>query len=117
MRIILLTPGTGSFYCGTCMRDNALALALRSQGHDALMVPLYLPPTLDEASSAENAPLFYGGINVYLQQKAGLFRKTPRWVDRLFDAPALLQGAARRAGMTQAHELGDLTLSMLRGED
>lgn len=117
MRILLLTPGTGSFFCGTCMRDNALALALRRQGHDALMVPLYLPPALDEASAAENSPLFYGGINVYLQQKSGLFRGTPRWVDRLFDSPAMLKGAAKRAGMTQAHDLGDMTVSTLRGED
>lgn len=117
MRIVLLTPGTGSFYCGTCIRDNALAVALGKQGHDAMMVPLYLPPALDEAAASENAPLFYGGINVYLQQKSGLFRHTPRWADRLFDAPPLLRGAAKRAGMTQAHDLGDLTVSMLRGED
>ena len=117
MRILQLTPGTGGFFCGTCIRDNALTLALRKQGHDALMVPLYLPPALDEASGAEGAPLFYGGINVYLQQKSGLFRRTPRWVDRLFDAPAALKGAARRAGMTQAHQLGDLTVSMLKGEN
>ncbi|MBC8138266.1 MAG: glycosyltransferase family 4 protein [Fibrella sp.] len=117
MRILLLTPGTGSFYCGTCMRDNALAVALRAQGHDAMMVPLYLPPALDEASSAENVPLFYGGINVYLQQKVGFFRKTPRWIDKMFDTPGALKSAASRAGMTQAHELGDMTLSMLQGED
>jgi chorismate-pyruvate lyase len=47
MRIIQLTPGTGSFYCGTCLRDNALVAELRRQGHDALLVPLYLPPALD----------------------------------------------------------------------
>lgn len=117
MKIILLTPGTGGFYCGTCMRDNALAVALRHLGHDALMVPMYLPPTLDEASAAEGAPLFYGGINVYLQQVSPIFRKTPRWVDKLFDSAAALASAAKRAGMTQAHELGDLTLSVLRGED
>lgn len=99
------------------MRDNALAVALRAQGHDAMMVPLYLPPALDEASSAENVPLFYGGINVYLQQKVGFFRKTPRWIDKLFDSPSALKSAASRAGMTQAHELGDMTLSMLQGED
>jgi glycosyltransferase involved in cell wall biosynthesis len=117
LRILQLTPGTGGFFCGTCIRDNALTVALRKQGHDALMVPLYLPPALDEASGAEGAPLFYGGINVYLQQKSGLFRRTPRWVDRLFDSPGALKGAAKRAGMTQAHQLGDLTVSMLKGED
>src|SRR5690242_5732466 len=97
MKIIQLTPGTGSFYCGTCLRDNALVSALRKQGHDALMVPLYLPPTLDEAAANEDMPVFYGGINVYLQQQSALFRKTPRWLDRLLDSPAALRSAAKRA--------------------
>src|SRR5215469_13429652 len=117
MRIIQLTPGTGSFYCGTCMRDNALVVALREQGHDAMMIPLYLPPMLDEASGGDSAPLFYGGINVYLQQKSWLFRNTPRWVDRLFDSPGMLRAATRKAGMTRASALGALTVSTLRGED
>lgn len=117
MRILFLTPGTGSFYCGTCLRDNALASALRKQGHDALMIPLYLPPTLDEENVSPEAPLFYGGVNAYLQQKSSLFRKTPRWVDKLLDSPALLKMAASRAGSTQPEDLGDMTLSMLRGED
>jgi glycosyltransferase involved in cell wall biosynthesis len=117
MRIVQLTGGTGSFYCGTCMRDNALVVELRRQGHDASLVPLYLPLTLDEANATPDAPHFFGGVNVYLQQKSALFRHTPRWVDRLFDAPGLLRAAGRRAGVTQARELGDLTLSMLRGEE
>jgi glycosyltransferase involved in cell wall biosynthesis len=117
MRILFLTPGTGSFYCGTCLRDNALASALRKQGHDALMIPLYLPPTLDEENVSPEAPLFYGGVNSYLQQKSGLFRKTPRWIDKLLDTPAVLKIAAGRAGSTQPEDLGDMTLSMLRGED
>jgi glycosyltransferase involved in cell wall biosynthesis len=117
MRIVQLTAGTGSFYCGTCMRDNALVLELRRLGHDALLVPMYLDPMLDETPALKGAPLFYGGINVYLQQKSPLFRKTPRWLDRLLDAPGLLKAAASRAGATRASELGDLTLSMLRGEE
>lgn len=117
MRILFLTPGTGSFYCGTCLRDNALATALRKQGHDALMIPLYLPTTLDEENVSPEVPLFYGGVNSYLQQKSKLFRKTPRWIDKLFDSPAMLKVAANRAGSTQPEQLGDLTLSMLRGED
>src|SRR6185436_12737126 len=87
MRLIYLTPGTGSFYCGTCMRDNALVTALRRLGHDATLVPLYLPLTLDEPDASAGTPLFMGGVNVYLQQKSALFRKTPRWIDRFFDAP------------------------------
>jgi glycosyltransferase involved in cell wall biosynthesis len=117
MRVIQITPGTGSFYCGTCLRDNALVVELRRQGHDALMVPLYLPLVVDEAPSTGDTPLFYGGVNVYLQQKSALFRKSPRWLDRLFDAPRLLRLAAGRAGSTEARELGDLTVSTLRGEE
>lgn len=117
MRVIQITPGTGSFYCGTCLRDNALVAELRRQGHDALMVPLYLPVMLDEVSTAGDTPLFYGGVNVYLQQKSALFRHSPGWLDRLLDAPRVLKLAASRAGSTQAHELGDLTVSTLRGEE
>jgi glycosyltransferase involved in cell wall biosynthesis len=99
------------------MRDNALAVALRRQGHDAILVPLYLPMMLDEPTSTEDAPLFYGGVNVYLQQTSSLFRKTPAWLDRLLDSPAVLKQAAARAGMTKPEELGSITLSMLQGEN
>src|SRR4029078_11710354 len=58
---IQITPGTGSFYCGTCLRDNALVAELRRQGHDALMVPLYLPLTVDEAPTTGATPLLHGG--------------------------------------------------------
>jgi glycosyltransferase involved in cell wall biosynthesis len=116
MRIVQLTAGTGSYHCGTCIRDNALVTELRRQGHDALLVPMYLPPTLDEPT-ATKTPLFYGGINVYLQQKLPFFRNSPRWLDRLLDAPKLLLAAGSRAGMTSPRELGELTLSMLRGEE
>lgn len=117
MRIVQLTPGTGNFYCGTCLRDNALVAALRNQGHDAVLLPMYLPHFVDEASMADEATLFFGGINVYLQQKSAFFRGAPEWLDRVFDSRALLRRAALRAGMTSARDLGDLTLSMLRGEE
>jgi len=117
MRIIQLTPGTGSFYCGTCLRDNAMVTEMRRLGHDAMLVPMYLPLTLDQPAASEGVPVFYGGVNVYLQQKLSLFRHTPRWVDRLLDAPGLLGMAGKRAGMTRGRELGEITLSMLRGED
>jgi len=117
MRIVQLTPGTGNFYCGACMRDNALVSALRKLGHDAVLLPMYLPHFVDEESATGNAPLFFGGINVYLQQKLALFRRTPEWLDHWLDAPALLQRAAAYAGMTSARDLSELTLSMLLGEN
>ncbi len=115
MRFIQITAGTGSFHCGTCMRDNALVTALRRLGHDAILTPLYLPPVLDEDVEAESS-LFYGGINVYLQQKSSVFRRTPRWLDGMLDRPGLLRAAAARAGMTRPQDLGELTLSTLAGE-
>ena len=118
MKIVQITPGAGGdFYCDNCLRDNALALELRRRGHDALMVPLYLPMAADSPQAARAAPIFFGGINVYLQQKSAIFRKTPRWLDRLLDSPRLLARFARRAGTTRPADLGEMTLSMLRGEE
>ncbi len=117
MRLVFLTPGTGNFHCGSCLRDHDLVRALRRRGHDAVMAPLYLPHVLDhEPDRADRAPLQLGGINTWLQHRFALFRHTPRWIDRLLDAPALLRLASRRAGMTSANALGELTLAMLRGE-
>jgi glycosyltransferase involved in cell wall biosynthesis len=117
MRIVQITPGTGNFYCGNCMRDNAMVTAMRRRGHDVLMIPLYLPHVVDEPSASEGVPMFFGGINVYLQQKIPLFRRTPRWLDRLFDAAGLLRWAADRSAMTTARDLGEITVSMLAGEE
>lgn len=117
MKITLITPGTGSFYCGVCLRDNALATELRARGHEATIIPMYLPVTTDEKSVAAEMPIFFGGINVYLQQHFKIFRHTPEWIDRMFDSRFLLKMAAQRSGMTQGADLGELTLSMIQGEE
>ena len=116
MNIIQLTPGAGAMYCGGCLRDNALVAALRKLGHQALMVPLYLPLTLDEADQSAGTPVFFGGISVYLEQKTALFRGAPGWLHDLFASRRLLTWAAGKAAKTRAADLGELTLSMLRGE-
>ena len=95
--------------------NNALVAALRRQGHETLMVPLYLPLTLDEPDQSAGMPTFFGGINVYLQEKFWLFRHTPTWFDRLLDSNWLLNWVSRFAASTQASNLGDLTISMLQG--
>lgn len=118
MKLVFLTPGTGSYYCGVCMRDNALAKELIRTGHDAVMLPMYLPLSLDEsAAGTREQEIFYGGINVYLQQKFAIFRKTPRSVDRWLDARGLLRWVAKFSGMTGGAEIGELTHSMLLGEE
>ena len=117
MKMVQITPGSGdNFYCENCLRDSTLVKALRAAGQDVLMMPLYLPLSRDIHGNVTNTPLFFGGINVYLQQKLKVFQKTPRWLDRLFDAPRLLIWAGHRAGMTRPSDLGATTLSMLQGQ-
>ena len=117
MKLAFLTPGTGNYYCGVCMRDNSLAKQLIALGHDVTMLPTYLPHFLDEDNASPDQPIFFGGINVYLQHKFSLFRHTPKWIDRAFDSKWLLRKAAARSGMTSSKDLGEITLSTFRGED
>jgi glycosyltransferase involved in cell wall biosynthesis len=117
VKLAFLTPGTGNYYCGVCMRDNSLARHLMADGHEVTMLPTYLPHFLDEKSASDNQPIFFGGINVYLQHKFSLFRHTPAWMDKAFDNKWLLRKAAARSGMTSSKDLGEITLSTFRGED
>src|SRR5476649_1584616 len=115
MRIAYITAGAAGMFCGSCMRDNTLTSALIAQGHDALLIPTYTPIRTDEADVSQSR-VFFGGINVFLQQKLSLFRYTPRFLDRLLDANWLMNFVSRFAASTQASKLGDLTISMLEGE-
>lgn len=117
MRIVQLTPGAGGMYCGACLRDNAIVSALRRQGHSVTMLPLYLPLKTDEADESRGAPVFFGGINVYLEQRSAFFRRVPRWLLRALDSPWLLRLVGTRAAQTRPDQVGDLTVSMLRGEE
>ncbi|MGH9859973.1 MAG: glycosyltransferase family 4 protein, partial [Candidatus Acidiferrales bacterium] len=77
MRIIHITAGAAGMYCGSCIRDNALAAELIRQGHQVLLLPLYTPTLTDEANVSHDR-VFFGGINVYLEQYSPLFRRMPR---------------------------------------
>jgi len=103
-------------FCGNCFHDNALVAALRKLGHDATMLPLYLPVRVDGENLSAGQPIFFGGVNVYLEQKSAFFRNAPRWLHRLLNSRWLLERAAGRAAKTRASDTGDLLLSMLRGE-
>mgnify|MGYP001295503321 CR=1 FL=1 len=115
MKIAILTAGTGGSFCGTCLRDQSLARNLRALGHDAVVVPMYLPLQGETDEQAETE-LFFGGINSYLQMKSSLFRHTPRFIDKIFDSEGLLKKAARHAHMTSAADLGEMTRAMIKGE-
>lgn len=116
MKILFLTAGAAGMYCGSCMHDNALARALNQAGADCLLQPLYTPIRTDEPSVASQQ-VFFGGVNIYLTQQLPLFRHVPAAIKRLLDRPEFLSWATRRASATDAAMLGELTLSMLRGED
>lgn len=115
MRILSITAGAAGMYCGSCFRDNALAIELLARGHEVSLVPIYTPTRTDEQNVSDRHVLF-GGISVYLQQHASIFRKTPRFLDRLWDSPRVIATFSKRAVQTDARLLGDLTISMLEGE-
>ena len=116
MRIIHLTPGTGSFHCGSCLRDNALIKALRTRGHDALMIPLYLPLVTDADEANPEQAVRVGGVSLYLQEKFPWFKHAPQWLRNFFDSEAVLRWASRFIGMTSARDLGVMTVGSLLGE-
>ena len=116
MKIAYIAAGAAGMYCGTCIHDNTLAAALRAKGHEVALIPTYTPIRTDETDVSMDR-VFFGGINVYLQQKLALFRHTPWLFDRLFDAPPLLNGLSRFSTSTDAKNLGELTVSVLQGED
>jgi glycosyltransferase involved in cell wall biosynthesis len=102
-------------YCGSCLRDNALASELLARGHDVLLTPVYTPTRTDE-HNVSGSHVFFGGISVYLEQHAALFRHTPRLLDRLWDSDWALRLATSRQIKVDPKNLGELTVSMLRGE-
>lgn len=116
MRVLSITAGAANMYCGSCLRDNALATELRRQGHDVTLVPIYTPTRTDEPNVSEERVL-YGGVNVYLQQTLPFFRKAPPFVDRLFDSKLVMKVLSKLSVSTDPAELGDLTVSTLKGEN
>ncbi|MFG0263688.1 MAG: glycosyltransferase family 4 protein [Rhodopirellula sp. JB055] len=115
MKIVFLTAGAAGMYCGSCMHDNAIAKALRAGGDDVLLQPVYTPIRTDEATIASDQ-VFFGGIHVYLLQQMPWLRWLPRWTRSWMDHPGLIRRLTRKAVKTDPAKLGELTLSMLRGE-
>jgi glycosyltransferase involved in cell wall biosynthesis len=115
MKIAYIAAGAGGMFCGSCIRDNALVAELQRQGHDALLLPIYTPLRTDEQSVAHDR-VFYGAINVYLQQLAPVLGRLPRRVRGWLDHPWLLGRVSASSSAIDAHKLGALTLSMLEGE-
>jgi glycosyltransferase involved in cell wall biosynthesis len=115
VRILSVTAGAAGMYCGSCLRDNALATELMARGHDVVLLPVYTPTRVDE-ENVSDSHVFFSGISVYLEQNFALFRKTPAILDFIWDAPAVIRVATGRGVSVDPELLGDMTVSMLRGE-
>jgi glycosyltransferase involved in cell wall biosynthesis len=114
MKIAYITAGAAGMYCGSCMHDNTLAAALQNLGHECLLIPTYTPIRTDERDVSIDR-IFFGGINVYLEQRSAIFRRMPGWLGRLLSLPRLLRWVSRFAVNTQPQNLGPMTVSMLQG--
>jgi glycosyltransferase involved in cell wall biosynthesis len=102
-------------YCGSCLRDNALAVELMRRGHQVTLLPLYTPTNPDETNVSQKRVLF-GGISVYLQHYMPFFRKSPKFLDRILDSPWIINAFASRSISTDPAMLGGMTISMLEGD-
>jgi glycosyltransferase involved in cell wall biosynthesis len=102
-------------YCGSCLRDNALAAELHARGHDVVLLPVYTPTRTDE-ENVSDPHVFFSGISVYLEQHVPLLRRTPALLDFIWDAPAVIRLATGRGVSVEPELLGDLSVSMLQGE-
>jgi glycosyltransferase involved in cell wall biosynthesis len=103
-------------YCGSCLRDNAMATELIARGHDVMLLPVYTPTFTDEPNVSSDHVVL-GGISAYLEQYVPFFRKTPQWLDRLWDSKTVLSLASRKSLSTNPKMLGEMTVSVLKGED
>lgn len=103
-------------YCGSCMRDNALASALMKRGHEVTLLPFYTPTLTDEENVSRQERIFFGGISVYLEQHLSLFRRTPAMLDRLWDAPWVIKALSSGSIAVEPKVLGAMTVSTLKGE-
>jgi glycosyltransferase involved in cell wall biosynthesis len=115
MRILYLTAGAAEMYCGSCLRDNALAAELKKRGHDVLLLPMYTP-TLTDEPNVSYEKVFFGGISVYLEQYFSFFRRAPRVLDKIFDSKLMLKLASKRSIKVDPKMLGEMTVSILKGE-
>jgi glycosyltransferase involved in cell wall biosynthesis len=93
-----------------------MATELLARKHDVLLLPVYTPTFTDEPNVSRDHVVL-GGISAYLEQYVPLFRRTPKWLDRLWDSKLVLSLASRRSISTNPKMLGEMTVSVLKGEN
>ena len=103
-------------YCGSCLQDNALAAELLRRRHDIVLLPLYTP-TLDRRAERQSVARV---LRRHQRVPAAASRRLPsRAAVRRSPARFVLAPEARvQSGRSaiDAKRLGELTVSVLRGE-
>lgn len=114
LRVVSITAGGAGMFCGSCMRDNALAAAARRLGVDIFLVPTFTPIRTDE-EDVSNSRIGLGGVNVYLEQRWPGLGRLPAFLRRLLNHPRLLGAISKRALQTRRDDDGAVAISLLRG--
>ncbi|MBC8116241.1 MAG: glycosyltransferase family 4 protein [Candidatus Saccharimonas sp.] len=116
MHIAIITAGGAGMFCGSCMHDNSWAKGLRAAGAEVSLLPMYTPIRVDEEDQSLT-PVFFGGINCYLNDRFRWWQRVPRILTRWLDSPGIIRRATKGAVSNDAKLLGSMTVSMLRGEE
>jgi glycosyltransferase involved in cell wall biosynthesis len=116
MKVAFIAAGAADMYCGSCLRDHALAVHLRALGHEVTLVPTYTPLRV-EGEPASEKHVFFGGIEVYLAERLPALRERRGLLGRVLGSQALLRWLGGLSLATDPRKLGRLTVSVLRGEE
>ena len=115
-RIAYVTAGGAGMFCGSCMRDNALAAELHDRGVPITLIPTFTPIRVDEPDQSDHH-VFLGGINVYLEQRMPWLGRMPKPLRRALDHPVLLRALSRLALQTRSEDDARLAISLLQGTE
>ena len=116
VRILSITAGAAGMYCGSCSRDNALAVELLARGHEVTLAPAV---HADQSRRAQRQPR-PRAVRRHQHLPAAVDRAVPE--DAALPRPAagtrraVIGAFASRSLSTDPKLLGDLMISMLEGD-
>ena len=103
-------------YCGSCLRDNALAAELRARPRRHAAAGLHADP--HRRDERQRRPASSSAASACTSSStSALFRHTPALLDRLWDSPRDDPAGLRELDPGGPPRLGEMTVSMLRGEE
>ena len=92
MKIAYVIPGFGgSYYCGNCAGSADMMQSFTGRDDQAVLVPMYMPFEADALTQPFHVPVFFGAVNVYLEEKFPLSKFMPRWLETAFNSETLLR--------------------------